>query len=179
MLTGGVYSMFDAPASTQTQALDINNAGQIVGQFIDGSGGNHGYLLNGGVFTTIDFPAAQGGVGGDLAEGINDAGQISGRYCSTTQCNGFYFDGMNYSALSVGPGNVEAFDINNLGQIGGVTDAHGFIISNGIVSTIAFLELRQRYSGDSMTLVRRLAPTMTVPDCMVTWSKDLPAHTTL
>ena len=66
--------------STQTQAWDINNSGQIVGEYLDGSGDSHGFLLNGGLFTTIDFPAAQGGLGGDFAEGINDAGQISGRY---------------------------------------------------------------------------------------------------
>jgi len=63
--------------STQTQAWDINNSGQIVGEYLDGSGDSHGFLLNGGVFTTIDFPAAQGGLGGDFAEGINDAGQVA------------------------------------------------------------------------------------------------------
>ena len=57
------------------------------------------------------FPAAQGGLGGDFAEGINDAGQISGRYCAITGCNGYYFDGTTYSALAVGPGNTEAFII--------------------------------------------------------------------
>ncbi len=49
--------------------------------------------------------------GGDFAEGINDAGQISGRYCAITGCNGYYFDGTTYSALAVGPGNTEAFII--------------------------------------------------------------------
>src|SRR5712692_4360494 len=48
--------------STQTQAWDINNSGQIVGEYLDGSGDSHGFLLNGGVFTTIDFrqPRAAG-----------------------------------------------------------------------------------------------------------------------
>jgi len=97
--------------STQTQAWDINNSGQIVGEYLDCSGDSHGFLLNGGVFTTIDFPAAQCGLGGDFAEGINDASQISGRYCAITGCNGYYFDGTTYSALAVGPGNTVAFII--------------------------------------------------------------------
>ena len=54
-------------------AFGINDAGQIVGPFID-STGVHGFLDTGGSFTQIDVPGAIS----TQAFGINDAGQIVG-----------------------------------------------------------------------------------------------------
>ncbi len=49
----------------------INNRGQIVGQYADAQG-LHAYLLDDGVYTTIDPPAGPGTTAAD----INDRGQI-------------------------------------------------------------------------------------------------------
>jgi probable HAF family extracellular repeat protein len=66
------------PGARSTSAQGINDAGQIVGFFID-STGNHGFLDTGGSFTTIDVP----GTSFTIANGINDAGQIVGTFESS------------------------------------------------------------------------------------------------
>src|SRR5215471_12238409 len=52
------YTTIDFPGAAATLAVDINELGQIVGRYIDGSGVNYGYLLNNGIFTSIAFPGA-------------------------------------------------------------------------------------------------------------------------
>ena len=49
----------------------------IVGFFTDASNKQHGFIDNGGVFTTIDNPL---GVNGTSLNGINDAGEVVGYY---------------------------------------------------------------------------------------------------
>src|SRR6476646_8261658 len=53
------FTQIDVPGASFTQALGINNAGQIVGSF-NNSTGVHGFLTNntGGSFTPIDVPGA-------------------------------------------------------------------------------------------------------------------------
>jgi probable HAF family extracellular repeat protein len=60
-----------------TQAFGINNKGQIVGYYYDSKGITHGFLYDGGVYTTLND---QLGVDGTDAFGINDKGQIVGEY---------------------------------------------------------------------------------------------------
>jgi probable HAF family extracellular repeat protein len=60
----------------QTVANGINPAGDIVGVFTDGVGKQHGFLLSGGQFTTIDFPGAVA----TSANGIGPSGDIVGNY---------------------------------------------------------------------------------------------------
>jgi probable HAF family extracellular repeat protein len=73
---GGIFTTIVVPGASATQAFGINSAGEIVGWFDDATG-RHGFLDVGGVFTTIDAPAA-GGI--TEAYGINDGGQVSGRF---------------------------------------------------------------------------------------------------
>jgi probable HAF family extracellular repeat protein len=66
----------DDPLGISTKAEGINSAGQVVGTFQDGVGHSHGFLYNGGTYTTLDNP-----LGTDThLHGINDAGQIVGNY---------------------------------------------------------------------------------------------------
>ena len=58
-----------------TNALGINNIGQVVGEYTTG-GQFHGYLLSGGIFITIDPPGSVH----TQAFGINDSGQVVGSY---------------------------------------------------------------------------------------------------
>jgi probable HAF family extracellular repeat protein len=80
----GAYSFFTDPegdpAQGGTSPEAINNAGQVVGYFLDASGVPHGFLKNGDSFTTIDPPAASF----TLAYSINDRGDIVGFYGDTT-----------------------------------------------------------------------------------------------
>ena len=54
-------------AARQTSARGINARGDIVGFYVDTAGVQHGFVLEHGTFTTIDFPVS--GVRGTVANG--------------------------------------------------------------------------------------------------------------
>lgn len=83
--TGGSFTAIDFPGATGgTAANGINDAGEIVGNFSDGTGG-HGFVDAGGVFTAIDLAGAME----TSVTGINDAGQIVGFYLDPNGIHGF------------------------------------------------------------------------------------------
>src|SRR5438445_424812 len=65
---GGTYTTLDDPlaangfdnpfAASGTVAEGINAAGQIVGYYADSNDDYHGFLYNGGIYTTLDDPQA-------------------------------------------------------------------------------------------------------------------------
>ena len=65
------FTTLDVLGARETEAFGINTAGQVVGVFIDSSGGRHGFINTGGTFTTLDVP----GAGSTFASGINNAGR--------------------------------------------------------------------------------------------------------
>ena len=80
------FTTIDVPGATSTEAFGINPAGHIVGFYDDSTGMGHGFLLAGGIFTTIDFPEATFSTS---AVGINPAGEIVGQYIATNGTHGF------------------------------------------------------------------------------------------
>jgi uncharacterized membrane protein len=60
------FTTFDVPGAPHTLAWGINDSGQIVGGFYDGTR-SHGLLIDGTTFTTIDVPGARN----TFAYGIN------------------------------------------------------------------------------------------------------------
>jgi probable HAF family extracellular repeat protein len=82
---GYSFTVINVPGATSTEALGINNRGDIVGGFTDGTG-NHGFLYKAGAFTTIDVP---GVTRGTRANGINDSGHIVGQFTDGTRTQGF------------------------------------------------------------------------------------------
>src|SRR5262245_33789574 len=78
-----------------------------------------------GTFSTIDVPDSEW----TFASGINDAGQIVGRFTdSTGYSHGFLYDGGTFTTIDPpGSQDTDARGINNLGQIvGGFSDSTGF-----------------------------------------------------
>src|SRR5260370_41151378 len=73
-----VFTTIDDPSANigTTQAFDINNLGQIVGQFSDPNG-THGFLLSGGTFFTLDDPSATGAT---ITTRLTDISQIVGQH---------------------------------------------------------------------------------------------------
>ena len=80
----GRYAQIDYPGALGTSCSAVNEAGQIVGWYVDASQNTHafllqvqhGFLLSDGVYTTVDFP----GQTGNELYGINDHGEMVGNY---------------------------------------------------------------------------------------------------
>lgn len=66
-------------------AAESNNAGQVVGGYVDGTGTNHGFLDSGSTFATVDYPSASG----TAPRAINNNGQIVGAYNDASGVHGF------------------------------------------------------------------------------------------
>src|SRR5205085_2168968 len=86
------FAAIDVPGAISTQALGINDAGLIVGNFSDGTT-VHGFLDAAGSFTTIDVPGASS----TIANGINDAGQIVGFFVDNSGEHGFVDTGGSWA----------------------------------------------------------------------------------
>jgi probable HAF family extracellular repeat protein len=135
-----VFTTIDVPGATSTLgAFGINNAGQIVGEYMAG-GKVHGFLDIGGTSITLD-------VTGDKfagAFGINASGQIVGQYQDASNgVHGFLLSGGSYTAID-DPSAVygtSANGINASGQIvGNYADSndsqHGFTLIGGTYTTL-------------------------------------------
>jgi uncharacterized membrane protein len=143
LYSGGSYTTLDDPLGTLgTGAWGINDAGQIVGDYIDGNGAFHGFFYSGGSYTTLDDPLA---VGGTVAFGINDLGRIAGYYEGSGEVfHSFLFSGGTYTNpndlffTGVSEGTF-AEGINNAGQIVGFYGyIHGFLYSSGDHATLDY-----------------------------------------
>ncbi|HMD85708.1 MAG TPA: PEP-CTERM sorting domain-containing protein [Terriglobia bacterium] len=119
------------PGSTVVQAWGINASGEIVGDYTDGGGNQHGFVDILGSISTLDVP------GSTLtnADGVNAAGQIVGIYRDANDVyHGFLYSGGTFTTLDFpGAQLTGARDINASGQIVGgyqITagvDTHGFL----------------------------------------------------
>ena len=133
----------DFPGSDLTEATGINSSGQIVGFYGIGFGPTQGFLLSGGVFTTISFPKSNVST---WCEGINDNGDIVGFYIDPTgdgQPHGYVMQGGVFTQLDYpGAMSTQAYGINNAGQIVGEYQpvgpgTNGFLFNSGTYTSIS------------------------------------------
>lgn len=130
---------FDVPGfEGHTFPLGINARGQIVGQVTDPSTGrNHGFLLDHGVVTIIDFPGAS-----DTGAGaINDRGQIIGVYFIPRDFgfdrHGFLLDhGILTTVDAPGTTGTILRGINDRGQIVDQSSANALLLDHGNVTPV-------------------------------------------
>lgn len=122
IIENGVVTDLRPPGSTYSSANDINSHNQVVGWYSDGSGG-HSFLYQNGTFTVLNAPLA---VNGTYAVGLNDQGDIVGRYYDADYfSHGFIYRGGIFTTFDyVDPRTGIAQpttlnDINNAGQIVG------------------------------------------------------------
>ena len=118
------------PGSTATSVIGINDRGEAAGTYVDAAGDRHGFVLSGGVYTTLDVPAADGFT---VAQGINNAGQVAGLYRDEDgTSHGFVLYKGAYTTVDV-PGAfwTEIYSINAAGEIVGAYEdeggVHGFV----------------------------------------------------
>lgn len=123
---GSIFIPIDVPGASRTIASDINDGGQIVGMFGNGSD-SHGFVYQNGAFTTMDAPNLLGdGFNRTVyteASGINDRGTIVGAFQTFAglgePVNGFVDTRGRFSVFgSNGPirGSAVPLDINNAGH---------------------------------------------------------------
>jgi probable HAF family extracellular repeat protein len=138
LYTGGSFIQIDAPGtSSGTQAFNINNAGQIVGNFSTPDSRTHGFLDSGGSFTQIDVPGSTS----TEALGVNDAGQIVGLFQDSKGTHGFLDTGGSFTQIDLpGSTSTEALGINDAGQIAGFfkdsKGTHSFLDTGGSFTQI-------------------------------------------
>jgi hypothetical protein len=144
LLRRGGLITFDAPGAIGTFALDINDAGAIVGRYKTGDGVVHGFLRpRSGAIVTIDVP----GSSFTTAKGINTGGDIVGQYGVPEDPNvvhGFLLQNGKFTRLDA-PGSTftNAIGINDRGDITGRFEAedqqfHGFRLRRGTFTTFDF-----------------------------------------
>jgi probable HAF family extracellular repeat protein len=155
-LAANTYTTLTDPLGTNgTVPFDINDSGQIVGNYVDSNGVLHGFLYSNGAYTSITDPSARTTAGdqgfGTYAHSINDSGQIVGYYvdATTNSVRGFLYSGGpngTYTTLEdplADGGNTVSFGINDLGQIVGYYYGGGgwqaFLYSGGTNGTYTTL----------------------------------------
>jgi chitinase len=141
------YTTIDYPGSVADLAVDINDSGQIVGEytFTDLSH-RHGFLLSDGVFTDITYPGAIF----TRAIGINRYGDIVADHSDIGNPNngngndyGYLLRGGVFTSIVFPNSDATiASGINANGDIVGwyldKIGMHGFLLSGGVYSSIDF-----------------------------------------
>jgi uncharacterized membrane protein len=114
-----------------TRPQGINDAGQVAGTYVDANDRQHGFVLDGGAFTTVDAPDAPGNT---QVLDIDDGGRLIG--VSGLVSYGYLADGRGRPLEIDAPGvasDTFAAGINNRGEIAGYSDEgasrsyHGFL----------------------------------------------------
>ncbi len=143
LASGPTFATIDVPGAGFTLALDINDAGQIVGESLTSLGARNGFLLSNGTLTTIAVPGAVA----TRAIGINASGDVVGDYTVSGQGNGNVHGFLlrNGALTTIDFPNADgttAEGINKNGDIVGYYEdkkgMHGFLLSAGAFTSIDF-----------------------------------------
>ena len=138
------FTKANVPGAMQTGPSGINNAGVMVGGYVDKNSVSHGYILNGKKLTTLDDPKAMAGTTGP--ENLNPNGAISvvGVYNNSSgNTVGFLYKDGKYTDIPGPTGAVSsaAVSINDKGAIvGDYVDTngrtHGFLLKGKKYTTL-------------------------------------------
>ncbi|MDO8682417.1 MAG: DUF3466 family protein [Armatimonadota bacterium] len=159
---GSMQDLGTLGESPQSVATGINNSGQVVGY----SEGGHAFLWqngsmqdlgvnatnvaindNGQVVGSLGGPSflwqngSMQNLGNKMPNDINNAGQVVGWGYNS---HAFLWQIGLMLTQDLGTlygGNSEAYAINNIGQVVGVSDNHGFLWQNGLMQDIGFLRV--------------------------------------
>lgn len=132
---GGIFEVLTIPGATGgAQATGINNSQQVCGFYIDAHGVNHGFFLNFGTFTKLDFPRSIF----TQALGLNNKNEVVGVYTDAANMNhGFVYNTVSKTWQSVD-------DPNGVGTtvVNGTNDKHQLVgfwgtspLNTGFVAT--------------------------------------------
>ena len=115
-LVNGNYTTIAYPSAQTTNAMAINDNGDVVGSYSSGLVSN-GFFWKNGTFTTINFPRAKYG---SVLIAVNNVGVIVGNRLSADGAMGFiYENGLFKNVVYTGANYTMAGGINNNGLISG------------------------------------------------------------
>jgi uncharacterized membrane protein len=137
LLFQGKVTSFRFPGSFSTEAENINNHGQIVGDYVNLNTGQHGFVVQNGVFHSISAPGAPSQT---RALGNNNFGVIVG----VAGANRFLLSNGHFTTIRFpGSSRTSANAINDFGVIVGIYGDttgfnHAFMLKNGKYTNIDF-----------------------------------------
>jgi hypothetical protein len=145
------------PGAFETQVTGLNNSGATVGFYINGDGSSHGFVAQGGAFTTVDNPASGPAPFFNQLLGINDHDVAAGVYLNGDEESEGELVNLSkpgspvFTSVAV-PGAMAttATDVNNSDVVSGfftnaIGNTEGFILSGG-----AFIPLN--FGNDTNTM---------------------------
>jgi probable HAF family extracellular repeat protein len=131
---GGVFEVITIPQAVNgAQATGINNLGHVCGFYIDSAMVNHGWLINDGIFTTLDVPDATF----TQALGLNNKGEVVGVFLDGAgQSHGFIYQaGKTYHIID-NPNGIGTTLVNGINDKGQIVGFYGTSPTNsGFVAT--------------------------------------------
>ncbi|QOY92752.1 hypothetical protein IM543_14185 [Massilia sp. UMI-21] len=141
VLRGGVV---DDPGLDSSAPVDLNERGALLLDYFPSAGYRSAIYDDG---TLTDLPLA----GGMRVSGqaINDAGWVTGYFTSAQgRQHAFLWDGQTFTNLTPWARNSFGYDINNLGQVVGVSDERAFLYADG-----ELIDLNTRIDRDADLLL--------------------------
>ena len=145
LFSGGKFTHFKFPGSSDTFANDINKNGVIVGSFRVAGGTGGAFRVQSGVFSQVKIPGFPNA--SPVAEGINDLGDIVGVMTRNGMNVGFLLHQGKLTIISFpgATGGTRPSSINNQGVVVGSylvaeqrSGAHGFMWKNGAFTNVEF-----------------------------------------
>lgn len=116
-------------ATRETEPRGLNIGGEVIGWYLVPGDITRGFVLSGGVVKTVNYPDPTE-TGTDL-EGVNDQGWIAGQWFDAVgNLHSFILspDLLTFTDINVpGATQVQAFGVNNLGEVAVFTDIGSFI----------------------------------------------------
>jgi probable HAF family extracellular repeat protein len=140
----GTFRPFKVPGARGTEAIKINNSGQIAGSYstttplVNSDPNSRAYRYHYGRVDWIDYPKAWQTSG----TGISDSGVVCGQYIDGTGAHGFTWDEGQYTSFDAqGAAITTPLDINDAGDVVGIYvsadhSTHGFLYSGGRTTEI-------------------------------------------
>jgi hypothetical protein len=149
LLERGRFTTIAVPDAVYTQALGINNAGVVVGEYLDEASAIHGFRWQRGRFDTIDVP----GSSNTSVSDINDQGDVIGVHGDVaSDIDGFLLlhrPGADVESFDAPAGSITlVFGMNNRRQIVGVggeidlSVSQGFLLTGGAEGEFTPVEIR-------------------------------------
>ena len=150
----GKCTVIDFPGANLTEAIGINDGGQVVGDYRDAiTGIFHGFLWDAGQFSTFDVSFT--GARSTAPSGINNLGEIVGFYFDDNitsafpngHVHGFLYKDGTFTSLDF-PGAVTtmAVDINDLGQIVGLSSSDSSTTRSFVLAEDTFTTLEAPFA---------------------------------